>query len=124
MTASAHVTVGIDLRRIRQNVNAIRSKVGVAVLSVIKADAYGFGAREVAAAIAGTTDGFCIFSLEESIAIDLHALTDKPVICLGPPSTDDADAYLRRGVRPAVTTVEQARALRPARPIICVDTGM
>ncbi|HEY8669159.1 MAG TPA: alanine racemase, partial [Tepidisphaeraceae bacterium] len=32
--------------------------------------------------------------------------------------------YLQQHVRPAVSNVEQARALRAASPVVCVDTGM
>src|SRR5688572_22406743 len=124
MAASMHVNVDVDLARIVQNVRAIREKVAVYVLPVIKADAYGLGAWQVASALADVANGFCVFSLAESEASELHTLTDKPTMALGPPTSTDPDWYLRRRVRPAVTTVEDARALRRANPILCVDTGM
>ena len=124
MSASAHVSVRIDLTRIRANVLAVRAKVGVPVLPVIKADAYGHCAVEVAEAIKDVSDGFCVFSFEEAQSSDLHKLTNKPVLTLGPPQVRDIEIHVRHGVRPAVTTVEQARALREVHPILCVDTGM
>jgi alanine racemase len=114
----------VDRTRIRSNVLAVRAKAGVAVLPVIKSDAYGHGAVEVVEAIKDVSDGFCVFSLEEARSIDLGMLTIKPGRTLSPPQVDQVELYLRHGVRPAVTTVEQARALREARPILCVDTGM
>src|SRR5688500_8169277 len=124
MAQSLHVNVDIDPARIVENVRAIKQKVGVRVLPVIKADAYGFRAADVTRALAEVADGFCVFSVAEAIAIEYRTLTDKPPIALGPPRLGAPDWYVRHGVRPAVTTVEEARELRGADPVLCVDTGM
>jgi len=123
MAASPHIRVIIDLNRIRQNIEAIRRHVGVPVIAVIKADAYGLGADHVAPAIADLVDSFCLFSLDEARAIDLWNRTGKSANTIGPPFELDPKSYLEQHVRPAVSTVEQAAALRVARPILCVDTG-
>lgn len=120
---SPHVRVEIDLRRIRQNVLDIRQQTGVSVIAVIKADAYGLGAKEIARAIADLVDQFCFFSLGEAKAIDLWKLTGKSAITIGPPDSDDPQEYLSRHVRPAVSNPEQASRLKAAHPILCVDTG-
>lgn len=124
MPASPHVTVQIDLARVRQNVAAIRARVGVPVWAVVKADAYGLGAARVTRAIADLVDGFCVFTLTEATEINLSRATGKPTLALGPSTTHDADAYLAANVRPAVYCVEQAKQLRRAGPAVCVDTGM
>jgi alanine racemase len=118
------LTVSVDLERVTENIRAIRRRCGVPVLAVIKADAYGLGAGRMAAGIASLVDGFCLFSLEEAVAIELWKKTHKPAITFGPPSSLNAEDYLEQHVRPAVSTVEQATALRRADPILCVDTGM
>ncbi|HYE18674.1 MAG TPA: alanine racemase [Tepidisphaeraceae bacterium] len=115
--------VSIDLGRVRRNAAEVAARAGVEVWATIKADAYGLGAARVAEALADVVAGFCVFALDEAVAIDLWGLTGKPAIALGPP-THDADAYLAAHVRPAVSTAEQAAALRAARPVLCVDTGM
>jgi alanine racemase len=126
MSRSRHVTVEIDLPRIRDNAHEIKQTVGpkVAVIAVVKADAYGLGAPSVAEALADLVDEFCVFSLEEAIEADLLKLTGKPVLALSPPQTLDPDDYLRHGVRPSVSSTEQAKALRRARCVLSVDTGM
>src|SRR5688572_4609612 len=48
MASFVHLNVDVDLSRIVENVRAIQQKVAVHVLPVIKADAYGLGAWQVA----------------------------------------------------------------------------
>jgi alanine racemase len=126
MPRSRHVTVEIDLAQVRENARDVKRRVGagVAVIAVVKADAYGLGAPRVAAALADVVDEFCVFSLEEAVEADLLKLTGKPTLALSPPQMFDPDEYLRRGVRPAVASAEQAKALRAARCVLSVDTGM
>jgi alanine racemase len=121
---SPHVNVQIDLRRVRRNTAGVAARVGVPILAIIKADAYGLGAAEVARAITELVDGWSLFSLEEAVAIDLWRLSGKPAITLGPPATADPRGWLDAHVRPAISTVDQAMSLRDARPVLCVDTGM
>ena len=121
MPASPHASVRVDLQRIRQNVARVRAAVGRAeVHAVVKADAYGLGARRVAEAVRDVVDGFVVFYASEAVEAGLPAL-GKPVLTLGPP---EVETCLAHGIRPAVWTVEQARALRPVRPALSVDTGM
>jgi alanine racemase len=123
--SSRHVRVVVDLGRVRRNAAEVRARVKVPVWATVKADAYGLGAARVAGALADVVDGYCVFALEEATAIDIARLTGgRRVIALGPPGTLDEAAWVGAGVRPAVSTVEQAAALRAARPIVCVDTGM
>jgi alanine racemase len=121
---SLKVQSEIDLTRIRANAQDLAARTRTPIWATIKADAYGLGAARVAAALADLVEGFCVFALEEAQAIDLWNLTNRPAIALGPPSTLDPAPWLAAHVRPAVSTIEQARALAAARPILCVDTGM
>ena len=118
------VRVHVNLSKIRQAAQEIARKTRVDVLAVIKADAYGLGAREVAEALADIIKGFCFFSLKEAIAANLDPKWRKPSILLGPPGSMVSQDYLSLNLRPAVSTVEQAKALRKADPILCVDAGM
>ena len=121
MPASAHVGVHIDLDRVRRNVAGVRAKVGRAeVHAVVKADAYGLGAKRVAGAIADVVDGFVVFYASEAVDAGLVEL-GKPILSLGPP---EVEICLKHGIRPAVWTAEDAAALRAARPVLAVDTGM
>jgi alanine racemase len=113
--------VEVDLSRVRANVAGIARAVGVGVIAVVKADAYGLGAARVAAAIAELVDGFYVFEMREAIDADLPAL-GKPILALRG-DLNDADEFLRHRVRPAVWTADRAAALRAARPVLAVDTG-
>ena len=124
MPPSEHVEVRIDLARIRANTQDVARRVGVPLLAVVKADAYGLGAARVAEAIADLVEGFCVFDLREAIDADLGARIGKTILALGPPNSSNAQDYLAQRVRPAVSTADQAAALCAARPILSIDTGM
>ena len=125
VASSRSVSVWVDLAVVRANAQRVAAAVGVPVLAVVKADAYGLGAAAVARAIHDVVGGFVVFGLDEAIAASLADFPDRPILALGPPSSDgDAELYIRHRVRPAVWTVEQARAFRHARPVLSVDTGM
>jgi len=124
MTGSAYVSMRLDTQRLRDNVLRIAASCGVRVYPVIKADGYGAGAAAVAEAVADLVEVFCVFSLREAVEADLWKRTGRPAIAIGPPDAPDPRDYLEHHVRPSVSTPEQAAALRPARPVLCVDTGM
>jgi alanine racemase len=124
MNSNPHVTVHVNLERIRGNVQAIATLVKVPILAVVKADAYGLGITQVAEAIKDLVSGFCVFELREAVGAQLHELTKKPILALGPPDSLNAYDWRAAGVTPSVSTVEQAAQLRAVRPALCVDTGM
>jgi len=121
---SSHVRVQIDLSRIRRNAAEVANSTGVPIWGVIKADAYGLGAQKIAPVLSEFVEGFCIFALEEAEQINLWNLTQKPAITIGPPSTLDPARWLSAHVRPAVSTIEQAKQLKDANPILSIDTAM
>jgi len=123
MRPSAHVRVAVDLRRVRTNAQAIRQLTGVPLIAVVKADAYGLGAERTTLTLADLVDRFCVFSPDEAIRIDLWQRTGKPALAIGPPATLDPTDYVAHHIHPAVSTAQQAAALRSARPVVCVDTG-
>jgi len=121
---SKHVAVRVDLDQIRRNARAIALRAGVPILAVVKADAYGLGAEQVAKALGDLVGGFCVFSLAEAVTARIWETTGQPTMTLGPDPGVGAEEYLQHHVRPAVWTVERAVKLRMARPILSVDTGM
>jgi alanine racemase len=119
MHASAHVTVHVDLRRVRRNIVEIRRHVGRAEIhAVVKADAYGVGARAAASAVQDLVDGFVVFQAGEATGAGLAEI-GKPVLALGPSAAAP-------GLRRAVWDAESARAVRAEgnEPVLSVDTGM
>jgi alanine racemase len=124
MLFNPYVTVHIDLNRIRSNIEQIRSATNVPIYAVIKADAYGLGATKIAEAIGEIVDQFCVFDLQEATDNHIYRTTGKRTLALGPPTSMNPADWHSAGVTPSVSNLEQAVLLRPARPALCVDTGM
>ena len=61
--------VKIDLDAISANFEAVRKKAGVAVMAVIKADAYGHGAIQVARLLEGRCAFFGVSSMLEAMEL-------------------------------------------------------
>ena len=125
MQRSNAVTVEISLAKLRENVREIARQTGVDIYAVVKADGYGFGAARVAEAIKDLVHGYYCFNIEEAIAADLWKRTGKPTLALvAPGAQPNVEDYLAHHIRPGVTSIEQATALKKARPILSIDTGM
>jgi alanine racemase len=116
------VTVSIDLLRVRQNAEAIRSQTGVPIIAVVKADAYGLGATEVASAIGDLVNAFYVFDSAEAVKARLWGVTGRRTIALHSDWTD-ADDFLPQHIQPVVWSAGRARQLRGAKPVLSVDTG-
>lgn len=112
----------IDSERVRRNAREIAALVGVPILAVVKADAYGLGIGMVVPAVAEAVAGFVVFGVAEARRV--REITDKPILCLGPVGDAVAQQYLDLKARPSVCTVDEARRMRAASPALCVDTGM
>ena len=123
--------VKIDLDAIAENMDAIREKAGVPVMAVVKADAYGHGAVQVARLLQGKCAFFCVSSILEAMELRQAGLT-TPILILGYTPVDAFPTAIREGIRPTVYRLEDAEALSkaaqllelPARFHFAVDTGM
>jgi alanine racemase len=117
----ALVTVLIDPNRLRQNVESIRLQTGKPIIAVVKADAYGLGAPQVAEAIHDLVDAFYVFDVAEAGRADLSRF-GRRIIALNADWTDPEE-YLARNIQPVVWTIDRARQLRQAKPVLSIDTG-
>ncbi len=123
--------VKIDLDAIAENMDAIREKAGVPVMAVVKADAYGHGAVQVARLLQDKCAFFCVSSILEAMELRQAGLT-KPILLLGYTPADAYPTAIREGIRPTIFRLEDALALSraaqeaelPARFHFAVDTGM
>lgn len=117
--------VRVDLSRVRDAAQAIAARTEVPVIAVIKADAYGLGAREVANALREVNGvaGFYCFSLREAVDAQTWK-TGKPTISLIGYEGENVSDYREYHTRPAVWDAVRAHELRAARPVLSVDTGM
>lgn len=123
--------VKIDLDAIAENMDAIREKAGVPVMAVVKADAYGHGAVQVARLLQEKCAFFCVSSILEAMELRQAGLT-TPILILGYTPVDAFPTAIREGIRPTIYHMEDAEALSkaaqllklPARFHFAVDTGM
>ena len=126
-----HTYVKIDLDAIARNFSAVQEKAGVPVMAVVKADAYGHGAIQVARLLTGKCAFFGVSSMLEALELR-RADLQEPILILGrTPVSAFADA-IRQNIRPTIFCYEDALALSdaaeklgiPARFHFAVDTGM
>ena len=123
--------VTIDLDAIRDNFRAIRQKAGVPVMAVVKADAYGHGAVQVARELEGLCAFFGVSSMQEALELRQAGLK-IPILVLGHTPVSAFRTAILEGIRPAIFRYEDAVALsREARRLDAVapfhfalDTGM
>lgn len=123
----------IDLDRIVSNVRAVRRLLdpGTAVAAVVKANAYGLGAAEVArAALAAGASVLAVARIEEGIALRRAGL-NGPILNLAYTGPDEVEAAVEYRITPTVADVEVVRALAEAArgrsPVavhLKVDTGL
>ena len=129
--ASAEAVV--DLGAIAHNVRVLREHAGPAqVMVVVKADAYGHGATQVArAALAAGAAELGVATIDEALSLRRDGITAPLLAWLHPPGTDFAPA-LTAGVQIGVSSVRQVEELldavdrtgRTAELTIKVDTGL
>lgn len=121
----------IDLSAIRHNYAvAKRCAPGRQAFAVVKANAYGHGAREVVAALHDEVDGFAVASLEE--AVEVRALHGEARILLleGCFAAQEYQVAAQLGldvVLHSAPQVQQLLAARLGRPLnvwLKLDSGM
>ena len=124
-----HVTINLDA--VFDNFDAVCRKAGVAVMAVVKADAYGHGAVPVARLLAPKCGFFGVSSLAEALELR-YAGIEKPILILGRTPAGSFPLAVARDIRPTIFHYEDALALseealrqnRTAAFHFAVDTGM
>jgi alanine racemase len=124
----------IDLKVLEANYTAVRDFVGpsTAIMSIVKADAYGHGAIRCAERLerAGAP-WFGVAVVEEAIPLR-HAGITTPILCLGSFWSGQEQDLLDYDLTPVVFTAEQIRRFcavasakgRIAKVHVKIDTGM
>jgi alanine racemase len=113
----------VDLRALARNVARLREAVAPAELwAVVKADAYGHGAPDVApAAVAAGAHGLCVATAREGAALRPLVARGTRILVMGP--LGDGDAELARSAALEVTVFEPG-AVRGLPVHLKVETGM
>ena len=124
----------IDLDNLAHNLAVIRKQVGdgVKLLGVVKADAYGHGAVQVARKLERLgADYLAVSNIDEAAELR-DAGVALPILMLGFTPAEQAERVVRIGMTQAVLNLELARAYdaaagrvgKPMRVHIKLDTGM
>ena len=124
-----HCWAEIDVDALKHNYNLIKNTFGRPFYAVVKADAYGHGARYLAKLYSEMDCfGFCVASFGEAMELRKAGIT-KPVLILG--YTEPAKAYdlFKNNLTQNVFSLEYATALNANAlyPVDChvkLDTGM
>ena len=121
----------IDLDAIGHNIAAVKARVNAPVMAIIKADAYGHGAVELARYLDDSCAFFGVSSILEALELR-QAGIQKPILILGyTPESAFPDA-IRQHIRPTIFRYEDGLALSQAAQALgmtaqfhfAVDTGM
>ena len=123
--------VKIDLDAISDNFTAIREKAGVPVMAVVKADAYGHGAVQVARLLQEQCAFFGVSSMLEAMELRKAGLS-TPILVLGNTPVSAFETAIREQIRPTIYRYEDAAFLSQAAAGLgmtasfhfAVDTGM
>ncbi|MBQ3529191.1 MAG: alanine racemase [Oscillospiraceae bacterium] len=123
--------VTIDLDVISANFRAIAQKAGVPVMAIVKADAYGHGAIQVARQLQDSCAFFGVSSMLEALELRGAGIT-TPILVLGHIQPEAFATAIRNGIRPSIFRLEDAKKLSETAlqegvvaPFhLAVDTGM
>ena len=123
--------VKINMDAIVSNYHAVCKKTGVPVMAVIKADAYGHGAVQVAHLLEKECPFFGVSSVSEALELRQNHI-QQPILILGHTPSSVFHLLVGQGIRPTIFTYEDAAELNrlaaekniTAPCHIAVDTGM
>ena len=123
--------LAIDLDVIDGNFAAVRQKCHSKILTIVKADAYGFGAVPMAKYLESRSDFFGVAYMSEAMELR-RAGIQIPILILGHTPRSAYPELIRQKIRPAIFRLDDARALSEeavrqgvTTPIhFAIDTGM
>ena len=121
----------INLDAILQNYRNVCKRAGVPAMAIVKADAYGHGAVQVAKALAPECPFFGVSSVAEALELRNAGIT-QPILLLGHTHAGLYTHVVEKDLRIAIFNLEDAKALsqeavkqnKTAYIHLCVDTGM
>lgn len=104
--------VEVDLEALRDNVAAIRRRIGpgTRLIAVVKADAYGHGLQPVAGELmkAGV-DAFAVATLSEALTVRHVGGSGWPVLLFGSALPFEVAKMIEQNITPTISTLEEAR---------------
>lgn len=124
----------IDLDAVVNNFNVLSELLpaGTKKAAVIKADAYGHGAKQIACVLAELADYFAVARISEAVELRTSILKEEKILVLGRTSPTHYPLLLEYDITPTIFSLEDAMLLNEcaakcqmtAKIHIAVDTGM
>lgn len=133
MSKFYRIQADIDLTAIRENIMTMKSRIpdGKKLLTVIKANAYGHGAIEVANCLDDLSDYYGVACIDEALELRMAGI-QKPILILGETDESLFEEIVKQDITQTIFTYNQAKALseegkkqgKTAKLHIKIDTGM
>ena len=124
----------IDLDALDNNFDLLSSRLtdGMKILAVVKADAYGHGAKKIATHLADRVDYFGVARADEAVELRRAGVVNTKVLILGHTAPFHYSVLFKHDLIPTVYNLEEARQLRDNADSygqkleihIALDTGM
>ncbi len=122
-----NVLAVVDLRRVRKNAALIKNYAQRPLIAVVKDDAYGHGAVQIAHAISDMVWAFAVATVEEGIELRTAGIQND-ILVLTPPTThDEALRMLFHDLTATLSSIRffhLLKGLEGVRAHIAVNTGM
>ncbi len=119
-------TAIVYLNRLKHNIQLLRKNLsnGVKQMAVVKADAYGHGAIQIAHYLQDKVDCFAVASMQEAIELRESGI-QKNLLVFAPPTIHSAPFYAQLGITAVVGSYEQLALLDAGTSYhLQFDTGM
>ena len=116
----------VDLGAVARNAAALSERAGVQIIPMIKADAYGLGARAVAAALESLNPlAYGIATIDEGEELRTAGI-DRPILVFSPLLAEEFDAAHRARLTPTLGSAEEiiAWSAYESPYHLSIDTGM
>ncbi len=124
----------IDLNQLATNMHTLRTLVGsdIAIAAVVKANAYGHGAVDIAPVLLDNgADALAVSFIDEGIELRRSGIS-SPILLLGYTDPDQFDAIIEWNLQPTIYSVQSARLLAARAAAqgkevsihIAIDSGM
>jgi alanine racemase len=126
MIQKSNSTVEINLEKLKKNLQSLRTHINeeTRVLAVVKADAYGHGAVEVADTLEPLVEAFAVNDIHEGIELRKQGIT-KPILVFEVPQKSMASQYRVHNLTATVSADEHFEWLPNGSSYhLNFDTGM
>ena len=132
MTEFLRAWAEIDIDALIHNLREIKKRAGKRIImAVVKANAYGHGAMQLAPVISGYADAFAVATFEEVMELR-KAGVEKEILILSPVPQAQYPMIIKNDIATVNFSLDGAKALsaaagaagKRARAYVAVDTGM